>query len=211
MLNSVFDRVIRDISRNMITHALDSLRSVPSVAEPTFTFSHLIMPHPPYVFGPDGMAISKAKERFQGFGKWGDLYLGQLKYANKAILSLVDHILRNSKSPPVIIIQGDHGWLFSGEIGTDEGIRQSMSILNAYYLPAGGDSRLYDAITPVNTFRLVLNHYFDAGLSLLEDTNYYSFADTPFEFRDVTEILSSRHAGARQSTKSTREIGRAIP
>ena len=33
---------------------------------------------------------------------------------------------------------------------------------------------LYDSITPVNTFRIILNHYFNAGYDLLKDDVYFS-------------------------------------
>src|SRR6266849_1590823 len=53
-------------------------------------------------------------------------------------------------------------------------VEQVMHILNAYYLPGGGSSALYDTITPANSFRVVFNYYFQAGLPLLEDKCYFS-------------------------------------
>jgi hypothetical protein len=47
--------------------------------------------------------------------------------------------------------------------------------LNAYYLPDGGEKHLYSDISPINTFRIVLNHYFNTDLELLEDVHYYSY------------------------------------
>jgi hypothetical protein len=59
-----------------------------------------------------------------------------------------------------------------------------MRILNAYYLPGGGDQVLYDSVSPVNTFRLVFNCYFDAGLPIVQDEVYWSPwpAHTDYEF-----------------------------
>jgi hypothetical protein len=45
-------------------------------------------------------------------------------------------------------------------------------ILNAYYFPGIGKEKLYTTITPVNSFRLLLNLYFDAQLPLLPDDSY---------------------------------------
>ena len=49
-----------------------------------------------------------------------------------------------------------------------------MSILNAYYVNAETKTSLYATITPVNSFRIIFNHYFGYNLPLLEDTSYYS-------------------------------------
>ena len=43
-------------------------------------------------------------------------------------------------------------------------------IFNAYLATDKGFEKvLYDSISPINTFRVVLNYYFDADLDLLED------------------------------------------
>jgi hypothetical protein len=47
-------------------------------------------------------------------------------------------------------------------------------ILNAYYLPNGGDQMLYSTITPVNTFRLIFDYYFGGDYGLIEDISYNS-------------------------------------
>jgi len=53
-----------------------------------------------------------------------------------------------------------------------------MTIFNAYYLPGGGKELLYGTITPVNTFRLILDHYFGTNLGLLDDSSYYYDEDS---------------------------------
>ena len=62
---------------------------------------------------------------------------------------------------------------------------ERFGILNAYYLPGGGEQHLYESITPVNTFRVILNHYFDHNLELLPDRSYYSLWQRPFWFVPV--------------------------
>jgi len=52
-------------------------------------------------------------------------------------------------------------------------IKERFSILNAYYLPNGGHDLLYDSITPVNTFRVIFNHYFGKDYGLLKDRSFY--------------------------------------
>jgi hypothetical protein len=93
------------------------------------------------------------------------------------------------------VIQGDHGAAytrstaaFSHIVPDDEYLKEQMSILNAYYLPGIDSSGLYDSITPVNSFRIIFNAYFDAKLPLLEDSSYYSSQVYPFDFANVTRI-----------------------
>ena len=53
-----------------------------------------------------------------------------------------------------------------------------MSILNAYYVNEETRASLYSTITPVNSFRVILSHYFGYDLSLLDDVSYYVFRST---------------------------------
>jgi hypothetical protein len=45
---------------------------------------------------------------------------------------------------------------------------------------------LYPGITPVNTFRLILQRYFQADIELLPDRVLYSEYRTPYHFIDMT-------------------------
>ena len=62
-----------------------------------------------------------------------------------------------------------------------------MSILNAYYLPGAGDELVYDEISPVNTFRIICNHYFGTNYGLLADKSYFSDHRHPYRFINVTD------------------------
>ena len=110
------------------------------------------------------------------------------------IQPVIEGILAKSKTPPVIIIQADHGpgayliW----ESPEQSNLQERFSILNAYYLPDGGEAALYPSITPVNSFRVVLNQLFNAGLELLPDKNYFTTWKHPYEFIDVTDKVQSR-------------------
>jgi hypothetical protein len=53
-------------------------------------------------------------------------------------------------------------------------------------LPQGKEQALYETITPVNTFRLIFDEYFNARLGFVEDKNYYSSSSHPYKFIDVT-------------------------
>ena len=63
---------------------------------------------------------------------------------------------------------------------------ERLSIFNAYYLPGGGNEKLYPEISPVNTFRIVFNHYFDTNFEILKDESYYSLIKRPYQIENVT-------------------------
>lgn len=66
-----------------------------------------------------------------------------------------------------------------------------FDILNAYYLPGVPASAVWPNITPVNTFRLILDQYFHADLARLPDREY-AFADLSrhlYDFHDVTALV----------------------
>jgi hypothetical protein len=158
-----------EVRRATILSGLKNLRQVPKLPGSKFVFAHLVIPHGTYVFDAQGNPT-------EANGAQG--YLDQVTFINNEILQAIDQILSDSITPPVIIIQGDHGPrdLLSNENDTPK-------ILNAYYLPAG-ESPLYPTITPVNTFRVILNTYFGQNLPLLEDKSYFS-PDETIDFRQV--------------------------
>jgi hypothetical protein len=108
-------------------------------------------------------------------------YRDQVAYINKRMEHILKMILMNSETEPIIILQGDHGGPMGGPIPTEA----RMTILNAYYLPHGGSELLYDSISPVNTFRLIFDYYFDGDYSFLEDVAYYSPIDDIFDFQVI--------------------------
>jgi len=170
--------------RDQTLFQLDQLGQVPRIKAPTFTFAHVFCPHDPWVFDRKGnMPNQTATENPEATRA---AYVEQLRYLNDRMLQVVDKILANSPTPPIIVIQADHGpldptllsrWLGSGDIRDPDGkIRlhawTRVGILNAYYLPGEAKNALYDTITPVNTWRIVLDHYFGAHLGLLKDATY---------------------------------------
>ncbi len=152
--------------RRGVLDTLEHLKKMPSVEGPKFIFAHFICPHPPFVFGPRGEFVSSAN-----YGNFNDkqFYRGQYIFITREIERLVDALLQESVREPIIILQSDHGIRphYTGieEIGKDEWCK----ILNAMYLPGLDKTVLYDSISPVNTFRLIFNHYFGADYPLLED------------------------------------------
>jgi len=131
----------------------DMLETVPSMPGSKFVYAHFYSTHQPYVFQPDGSLLWPINEDNDG-------YIASVQFTSRRIIEVIDQILSKSSQPPVIILQADHG------IGTG---LSKYKILNAYYLPEGGDNEIYPTITPVNTFRVVLNIYAEGSFDLLPD------------------------------------------
>ncbi len=140
---------------------IKNLKLVPKLYQtPKFVYAHMLVPHNPYIFSPEGDLIPEEKDMETG-------YINSVKYLNSELLAIVDSILSTSDEPPIIIIQSDHGWPLSPK-------ESRMPILNAYYLPTKNEVELYANITPVNTFRLLFNSYLDTNFEILEDISYYT-------------------------------------
>ena len=104
--------------------------------KPIFVVSHILIPHPPYLFDQDGNPVDSIRP--QGLEDWDykEGYINGVKFANKKIMQVVDELLADPEYSPVIIIQGDHGSQFDfADKPSKENIEQVMSNFSAYYLP----------------------------------------------------------------------------
>ena len=161
-----FSRFFGSHGANSILFAFDVLADVPHIEEPTFVYAHMMCPHPPWIFdsnGPKRFNIFELESESPEACRDG--YLGNLAFINKKVEALLDEILLESDISPIIILQGDHG-IICTETGDGRYVRE---ILNAYYLPEKDNQLLYETISPVNSFRVVFNLYFDTDYELLED------------------------------------------
>jgi hypothetical protein len=160
---------------DLIRYDLEQLRNMPSRPGPKLVFAHLVIPHPPYVFEPDGSYVDYDKPDDPG-------YQDQITFLNHELVPLIQQIIAGSETPPVIVIQADHGAILAPP-------NDRMDILNAYYLPEGPDEALAPAsdISPVNTFRLIFNRYFGGMYDYLENTAYFSVYNKPYEFTVIPD------------------------
>jgi hypothetical protein len=167
--------------RDRFNNVFDSVDDITRMPQPTFAYLHLISPHPPFVFDPDGNPTYPPdfwnEQRMYPASLYQKGYVNQVQFLNKKLLQAVDTILAESEVPPIIIIQGDHGpWLQPKD--------KRMWILAAMYLP-GHNDKLYPTISPVNIFRLVFNSYFGGNYELLEDVSYFSPVPKLYDFSKV--------------------------
>lgn len=143
---------------------LNKLKELPKEDSPKLVFAHILVPHDPFIFTPDGQ-LHWAEYPIDG-------YVSNVKFINSQIIPVVNEIIEQSSIPPVIIIMGDHGPTAVPGDGVPE---TRMSILNALYINDRAKGDLYQAITPVNTFRVIFNNYFGTEYPLLEDRSYFSY------------------------------------
>jgi hypothetical protein len=194
ILNIVYDYYFASVLKRVTYNTFEAVAKVPGLNVPTFTFAYFYGMHAPYVFGAKGEDIDpyEAVENAKHHERLEKLYLGQLAFYNNRMKRLIEDILSGSRIPPIIVLQSDHGLQFS-ECSQDNFkacIQQRMRIFSAYYLPGNGAAMVYDSITPVNTFRLILKRYFNVEIDLLEDRCYYSDRKMPFIFTDVSDPVA---------------------
>src|SRR3989304_3246876 len=175
--------LVKTRARNRILSMFRNLEEIPKRREPTFTFAHFVPPHPPYFFGAKGEEVKRPKLKMDGL-VWTQKqkYLDQIVFVNNQMKAVIDRILAESKVPPIIVIQADHGsasTFYTEKRGgwrrpTDRQLKERMRILNAFYLPGGDYRGLRRDITPVNTFRLIFNRFLGGRFKPVKDISYYS-------------------------------------
>lgn len=187
-----------ELHRESILFSLQKLREIPKLPGPKFVFAHIMLPHPPFIFDSNGNSILPnrpyvmwdaslfpgTKEEYQKG------YTEQVTFLNQKLVGIISDILAQSSNPPIIILQGDHGpgaFFDMLERKNNSCFAERFSILNAYYFPDGDYRSLYPSITPVNSFRVILNQFFGARLGLLEDKNYYATWASPYVYNNVTD------------------------
>jgi len=168
---------------NRVLYQLDELPKVASsVPGPKFVYAHIMAPHTPFIFLPDGSLNTDS--RFYNLENgtpsnsalWTEDISTGIEFLNSRMTGILSEIINNSKIPPIIVLQGDHGYLI-GE--------RRYNNLMAFYLPNGGNLSLYDTITPVNTFRLINNLYFGTDLKLRNDVSLDADFGRPYARKAV--------------------------
>ena len=148
--------------------ALDSLKAIPQISEPTYSYFHLTVPHDPYIFSPDG-EIAPEIEGHEG-------YLRNIKFINNQLMPIISEIIQTSDIPPVILLHGDHGYASKS---TDKYL-----ILFALFLP-NNSSTLYQTLSPINAYRVIFNEVFNMNFTLLSDKSIQADIGGPFRRTEV--------------------------
>jgi hypothetical protein len=200
LLRTFAGKTLYDLHRERILFALRHLPEAAAASAPTLVYAHILAPHPPFVLGPQGEPLGSDLPAFSlADGNWFTASLGheayvegyrnQLSYVSQQLDKTIDHILSTARRPAIIVIQGDHGpgSMLDWEDPDKTNFGERMTILNAYYFPDQNYAALYPSITPVNSFRVILNTYFGTALPRLDDRSYFSRMTRPYDFIDVTD------------------------
>ncbi|MEZ0327694.1 MAG: sulfatase-like hydrolase/transferase [Fimbriimonas sp.] len=186
------------VRRRHIHTALQNLAELarPSGA-PKFVVAHILAPHPPFVFGPNGeerrpratFTYADGNHFRTQSGTAEDYkigYTGQITYLNKLVLKTLDDMLAVAKKDTIIVLQGDHGSKLN--LNQDDlkmtDLNEVLPILMAIRAPFA--NRLPKAMSPVNVFRFIFANAFGDDLATLPRHSYYSTWEHPFDFQEVT-------------------------
>jgi hypothetical protein len=99
----------------------------------------------------------------------------------------IERMLRVRDRPTVIILQSDHGP--GSQLHWDDLKRSNaterLAILYALYFPDRDYSDCGARMTPVNSFRLVVNRYLGFRYRVLEGRSFLSNWEEPYRFVEV--------------------------
>lgn len=137
--------------------------------KPRFVYGHLMLPHDPYYLDSLGNFVPDTTVLFERFDR-KDAYINQLVYCNRLLEKFIHAATIATRRSRVVVIEGDHGF---GYHDNREFAEREFSNLNAYYFSDRNYQSLYPGITPVNTFRIILNKYFCTSLPLLKDSSFF--------------------------------------
>jgi len=195
---SVISLPSNENSRRGILYSFETLPEVSSYAGRKFIFAHILAPHPPFLFNSDGEPVDEnffypkfgIQVDSENVSRYRRGYLEQLTYINRLTLEMIDGIRANSATPPVIILQGDHGpdVFMNYDDPHKACLYERYSILNAYYLPGIRPNVIPEDISPVNSFRLIFNLYFGTNVAMLPNHQYFSPNSNIYQFQDVTSL-----------------------
>ena len=197
-------RIFQQQHRDTVLCQFDAITKIKQITEaPVFVFMHVLTPHEPFVFGPNGEEVDykytlgpNVVTLFRPNSEFGltpgeeiKAYRDQVIHVTKILRQTIDKLLENSDNPPIIIIQSDTGPVVSfPDITKEESDIGRLSIFNAYYFPDKEYNLLYNDVTPVNSFRIVFDSYFQTNYGLLEDKSFFSEYENLYTFIEITDF-----------------------
>jgi hypothetical protein len=153
------------LHNNKNIYTLTQQEAVITSPAPKLILTHLHLPHYPYYFDKDGKERPLEK-LVEGNQTDKAAYVQYLQYGNKKYLELIDHILKASLTPPIIILMGDHGFRhFTEEVDLKYWYLNQLSL----YTPGKNYAAYSDSLTNVNFLRVLLNTEYKQQLPLLKD------------------------------------------
>lgn len=198
ILPSQFSQLQYEVHRKRIKFSLGQVKNILKESSPFFSFIHLLSPHAPFVFKEDGEPVNPKRSfsiadgsHFISHGGSKKEYLNsypqQLSYISTQMLKTVDLILKQSSSPPIIIIHSDHGPGFYADWQSIDNncFRERLSSFVAVYTPEGAEKLISSEINLVNLFRSLFS------FELLADKSFFTQWDKPYNFIEVTDRMET--------------------
>lgn len=192
-----------DLHRARLDYILDRLpgarAGVPD-DQPVFVYTHLLAPHPPFVWGPGGSHLSSRGLYSLGDANdwaganpgetvpYGVFWKNQATHVMQRLEATVAAILAASPRPPVIIIQGDHGsgsqldWDRPQKSNLDE----RFGIFNAWILPPDLEVPLRDDQTALATFPSLFEGLFGRPMGDVSEPLVFATLKRPYTFLALT-------------------------
>lgn len=135
---------------------------------PKFVYAHFFMPHEPLLYSKDGK-VRKYSDVFldKRMGTYKKSYAEYLQYTNSQISTLINLIL-NKKGDKIVLLVSDHGERFTK--GTTKGSEYNNFF--AVYNSQKKYNSFSDTFPLINTFRVILNDYFNQELPMLENKKF---------------------------------------
>jgi hypothetical protein len=177
-----------DQARGRIDATFEELRQVAQTpsSQPRLVIAHVLAPHPPLVYGPNGERLRIDVSNAFGLDQTGsglsqqvrDAYAGQVAYVNGQVLPVVDALTSSSRRPTVVVLMSDHGARMDTPAGSNV---MSPEVDNNFFatLTPGHAGLFGDSPTPVNLFPHLLNAYLGTDLPIHPDRSFISTWDNP--------------------------------
>lgn len=200
---------VYDLHRDEILYQFETLENFEIEEEPYFLFAHIMSPHWPPVFTREGEPYYPQTEftvnvhvpnwKAPDMEVYEQGYADQVVAVNRMTLKMLDgFIARNPDT--LIILMGDHGprrsALWDLGMSREERADEELPILNAWRYPDWLEGEVPgENGHPVNTFRVVFNELFDAGLEMIEPRHFIFTYPSDEHPQEVTEWVVNGGVG----------------
>ncbi len=182
---------------------LQVLTQLPDSTGPVMAFLHLLVPHEPYLFDDSCTPVEPwwpHTDQGESYDVVGTAYANQVRCFAPRVLNTVRTLLAKSETPPVIIIQSDHGHsrMFTNLLRgftltydelTREQVGERHGVFAAYRFP-GADTLMTDDISAVNVMPAVGHALWGLPYRRQPDRAYFSAYQSIFDFIEVPAAVT---------------------
>lgn len=137
--------------------------------QPAFIYAHLNLPHFPYFYDAKGKAYPSDSIYGEDMIVNKSRFAGYIRYTNNQLLKIINSIKKKTDNKAIIILQSDHGLSDIRPSRKHDAFRN----YSAFYFPDGDYSMIYDSMSNVNCFRIIINKYMNQSLPLVPDKTFY--------------------------------------